>query len=48
MTDEFSELTDDQLIALEERLYDDEVDGDDNWHFRDRVLWEMNFRGLCG
>lgn len=42
----FDDMTDAELIAYEERLYDDEVDGNDTWFQRDRVLWEMNKRGL--
>lgn len=43
---DYSALTDDQLMALEERLYDDELDGVDTWFERDQILWEMNSRGL--
>ena len=45
--DEYADMSDADLIALEESLYDDEVAGDDVWAERDRVLWEMNRRGLC-
>lgn len=37
-----------QLLDYENRLYDDEVNGDDTWFQRDQVLNEMNRRGLCG
>ena len=47
MTGDYDHLTDQQLIELEQALYDDEVDGADNWFMRDKVLWEMNARGLC-
>ena len=46
VTNRYAELTDDQLVALEESLYDDECDGRDTWAERDQVLWEMNRRGL--
>lgn len=42
----FNDLTDEQLIALEENLYDDEAAGGGDWFERDQVLWEMNRRGL--
>jgi len=42
----YADLTEEQLIALEQRLYDDEFDGADTWADRDEVLWEMNRRGL--
>lgn len=42
----YANMTDEELVAYEERLY--EVDGDDVWYIRDQVLWEMNWRGLCG
>jgi hypothetical protein len=45
MTD-YAAMTDQELIALEEYLYDKEVEGDDTWAERDQVLWEMNRRGL--
>lgn len=47
MTDGLLDLTDAELLALEESLYDDEVNGVDTWERRDSVLWEMNRRGLC-
>jgi hypothetical protein len=40
------DLTVDQLIDLEERLYDMEVEGLEVWFERDQVLLEMNTRGL--
>jgi len=43
---EYADISDEQLIALEEVLYDDEVDGIDTWFERDQVLWEMNRRGM--
>jgi hypothetical protein len=45
MTD-YAAMTDQELIALEEYLYDKEVKGDDTWAERDQILWEMNRRGL--
>jgi hypothetical protein len=45
-SDKWAGYTDEQLIDLEESLYDREVDGEDVWYLRDRVLWEMNRRGL--
>lgn len=44
---EFAEMTDEQLLAREEFLYDCELEGQDTWAERDAVLWEMNRRGLC-
>ncbi len=44
------DLSDEELCALEECLYDCEIDEDeshDTWFLRDQVLWEMNYRGLC-
>lgn len=41
---DLSKLTDDQLIDLEESLYDLEVEGFDTWFERDKVLWELNYR----
>ena len=45
---QYQDLTDEQLIALEESLYDDEVSGHDTWAERDQLLWEMNRCGLMG
>ena len=47
MADALQDLTDAELLALEESLYDDEVEGIDTWERRDLILWEMNRRGLC-
>jgi hypothetical protein len=44
---EFADMSDEQLLALEESLYDSDVEGFDVWFLRDQVLWEMNYRGLC-
>ncbi len=35
------EMTTEELEALEEWLYDCEVEGEDMWFERDRVLWEL-------
>ena len=43
---ELAELSDQDLWEWEQRLFDDEVAGDDNWFLRDAVLWEMSRRGL--
>lgn len=43
---EFDGMTDDQLSELEQQLYDAEFDGADTWFERDKVLWEMNRRGM--
>lgn len=40
----YEHLTDEQLRELEERLYDEEIEGGNTWFERDRVLWEMNRR----
>lgn len=45
--DRFSDWSDQALLEYEERLYDDEIGGNDTWAERDAVLWEMNRRGLC-
>ena len=47
MSKDYSDMTDDELIALEESYYDMEVEGEDTWYERDQLLWEMNRRGLC-
>ena len=39
-----SEKTTEELIALEQFLYDCEVEGMDTWFERDKVLWELNSR----
>jgi hypothetical protein len=44
----WSRLSDEELIRLEEQLYDREIAGEDTWYERDQVLWEINRRGLCG
>lgn len=44
----YADLTDDELRELEESLYDSEIAGNDTWFQRDQVLWEMNWRGMCG
>lgn len=46
MASEYADMTDEQLMALEEGLYDMEVAGADVWFERDKILWEMNDRGL--
>jgi hypothetical protein len=45
--DEWAHWSDEALRDYEDALYDREVDGHDTWFERDRVLWEMNRRGLC-
>ena len=45
--DQWSDWTDEALLEYEERLYDQEVAGDDVWFERDQVIREMNRRGLC-
>lgn len=40
----YSEWTTEQLTAAEERLYDDERDGQDTWFERDQILIELNKR----
>lgn len=37
-------MTDEELLAAEERMYDEEVEGHGNWHDRDMLLWEINRR----
>lgn len=45
--DQWQSWTDQQLRDYESRLYERETAGEDVWHERDKVLWEMNARGLC-
>lgn len=42
----FDGWTDEQLLDYESSLYEDEVKGEDTWELRDKVLWEMNRRGM--
>lgn len=44
--DDWSDWTDEALLAYEERLYDEKIEGADTWELRDQVLWEINRRGL--
>jgi hypothetical protein len=46
LASDFADWSDEDLIAFEQSLYEDEVDGVDNWDLRDHVLWEINYRGL--
>lgn len=32
------------LVEYEQRLYDEEVAGEDTWFERDQILWELNRR----
>lgn len=41
----FEEWTMEMLIDYEQRLYDEEVSGEDTWFERDQVLWELSRRG---
>lgn len=41
---DYASLSDAALLALEERMYDDEVEGNGDWFERDKVLWEINAR----
>lgn len=43
---DYAAMSDAQLLALEEYLYDEELGGVDTWFERDQVLWEMNRRGF--
>lgn len=43
---QWSNWTDEALLEYEERLYDQERDGEDTWAERDEVLWEINRRGI--
>ena len=43
---EFADWTDAALLEYEERLYDQECEGDDTWELRDAVICEINRRGL--
>lgn len=42
--DPWANWSDEALLEYEERLYDDELAGDDTWFLRDQVLWEINRR----
>lgn len=44
MSDEYKDMTTEQLKALEEFMYDQEVQGEDYWFERDKILWELNSR----
>jgi hypothetical protein len=46
MLNPFADWTTEALIEYEERLYDDEVAGEDTWFERDQVLWELNSRNF--
>lgn len=43
---EYKSMSHADLIALEEYLYDEELNGNDTWAERDQILWEMNRRGF--
>ncbi len=43
---EYEDLTDEHLRDLEEQMYDDAIAGLPSWFERDKVLWEMNRRGM--
>ncbi len=40
----FNDMSDEELVQYEESLYDREVEGEDVWHDRDQVLWELSRR----
>lgn len=42
----YADWTMEALKDYEERLYDDEIDGEDVWYIRDQILWELNYRGF--
>jgi len=44
MTDDLTTWTTEALREYEERLYDQEVAGEDVWFLRDKVLWELTRR----
>lgn len=44
MDDDLSAWTTEALREYEERLYDQEVAGEDVWFLRDKVLWELASR----
>lgn len=44
--DKYKDMTNEQLIELEQMLYDLEKDGEDTWFERDQILWETNRRGM--
>lgn len=41
----YADWTTEALVEYEQSLYDDEVAGEDTWHTRDQVIWELNQRG---
>lgn len=43
-TDDLSTWTTEALRAYEERLYDQEVAGEDVWFEHDKVIWELAAR----
>lgn len=40
----FVDWSTEALVEYEQRLYDDEITGEDTWFERDQVLWELNRR----
>lgn len=47
IVEKYRDMTDEQLREFERHLYDEEVDGDDNWEIREEVILVLNFRGLA-
>ncbi len=47
MDDDLSTWTTEALREYEERLYDQELDGEDVWFLRDKVLWELASRAAA-
>ncbi len=43
---EYADWTIQQLRDYEENLYDREIEGEDVWFERDKILWELNYRKL--
>ena len=41
---DYSSWTTEALIEYEQRLFDDEIAGNDVWVERDQVLWELAYR----
>jgi len=44
--DEWKDWTDKQLIEYEQRLFDEEQAGDNNWELREAAILEIQRRGI--
>jgi hypothetical protein len=44
MNAKYEDWSYERLLDYEEQLYDQELDGENVWFERDKVLWEINLR----